>query len=410
MLVAPGVAVSSGSNAQRSLAGIRSAVPDSGFTFGGMRGRNNSPSIEGVDNRDETTGGNRVAIGIEMVQEFDVAAAAVGAEHSGAAGGAVNVVTRSGNNMWHGDATWFFQNEVLNARNPEVTAGGKPRFRRYQPGVSLLGPVKRDRTFFATAFEQEEETGEEWSDTPGGAIEPINRALLRPEYELAAVRAATHGLFPSSASETEFSFKLNHHASDTQALSARYVFSRGRISNEVHALQNFADRSARGSSLTKDHSFVASLTSVPRPTLVNDLRIQVSRRDVELTPNSQGLMFHIPGVVTLGQAYNLDADRLEDHWEVVEGVNAVIGRHQLSFGGSLHRISLDARMANRFNGLLIFPTVDDFAAARPRRLFAGLRLPANRLLHPPGGVMVAGSLAVADLWPVPPPARLRRPE
>ena len=312
VLVAPGVALSSGSNAQRSLAGIRSAVPDSGFTFGGMRGRNNSLSIDGVDNRDETTGGNRVAIGIEMVQEFDVAAAAVGAEHGGGAGGAVNVVTRSGNNMWHGDATWFFQNEVLNARNPEVTAGRKPRFRRYQPGVSLLGPVQRDQTFFATAFEQEEETGEEWSDTPGGAIEPINRALLRPEYELAPVRAATHGLFSSSASETEFSFKLNHHASDTQALSARYAFSRGRISNEVHALQNFADQSARGSSLTKDHSLVASPTSVPRPTLVNDLRIQVSRREVELTPNSQGLMFHIPGVVTLGQAYNLGSDRLED--------------------------------------------------------------------------------------------------
>ena len=40
----------------------------------GMRGRNNSLSIDGVDNRDETTGGSRVAIGLEMVQEFRVSA------------------------------------------------------------------------------------------------------------------------------------------------------------------------------------------------------------------------------------------------------------------------------------------------------------------------------------------------
>ena len=72
VLVAPGVAPSSGSNTQRSAAGVRSVANDSGFTFGGMRGRNNSISIDGVDNRDETTGGNRVAIGLEMVQEFRV--------------------------------------------------------------------------------------------------------------------------------------------------------------------------------------------------------------------------------------------------------------------------------------------------------------------------------------------------
>lgn len=365
VLVAPGVALSSGSNAQRSLAGIRSAAPDSGFTFGGMRGRNNSLSIDGVDNRDETTGGNRVSIGLEMVQEFRVAGAVVAAESGGAAGGSVNVVTRSGNNTWHGDATWFFQNEDLNARDPEVTAGPKSRFRRYQPGVSLLGPMKRDRTFFATALEQQWESSQEWSDTPGGAISAINEALSLPRFEAAFVQEAKQGLFPAGASETEFSFKLNHHASEAHALSARYAFSRGRISNEVHALENFADQSARGSSITRDHSFVASVTSVPSPTVVNDLRVQISRCGVELMPNSRGAMLHIPGLVTLGQAYTLDSQRAEDHWEVVEAFNAVAGRHQLSLGGSLHRIGLNARLANRFGGIFVFPTLADFEAARP---------------------------------------------
>ena len=277
----------------------------------------------------------------------------------------MNVVTRSGNNTWHGDATWFFQNEDLNARDPEVTAGPKSRFRRYQPGVSLLGPMKRDRTFFATALEQQWESSQEWSDTPGDAIAPINEALLLPQFEAAAVQEAKQGLFPASASETEFSFKLNHHASDAHALSARYAFSRGRISNEVHALENFADQSARGSSITRDHSFVASLTSVPSPTVVNDLRVQISRRDVELMPNSRGAMLHIPGLVTLGQAYRLDSQRAEDHWEVVEAFSSVAGRHQLSLGGSLHRIGLNARLANRFGGIFVFPTLADFAAARP---------------------------------------------
>ena len=63
VLLAPGLAPAAGSNALRAKAGVRSATPDSGFTFAGMRPRNNSLSIDGLDNRDETTGSSRVAIG-----------------------------------------------------------------------------------------------------------------------------------------------------------------------------------------------------------------------------------------------------------------------------------------------------------------------------------------------------------
>ena len=128
VLVAPGVAQSNGSNTQRSLVGIRNVSNDSGFSFGGLRGRNNSLLIDGVDNRDETTGGNRVAIGLEMVQEFRVSGTTVGAEFGGAAGGLVNMVTRSGTNLWHGDSTFFTQHERFNARNPEAITRRSPAF------------------------------------------------------------------------------------------------------------------------------------------------------------------------------------------------------------------------------------------------------------------------------------------
>src|SRR6266436_4669879 len=164
VLIAPGAASSAGSNSQRSLAGVRSAAADSGFSFSGMRGRNNSLSIDGVDNRDETTGGSRVAIGLEMVQEFRVSSSTTGAEFGGAAGGIVNVVTRAGTNLWHGDATFFTQNERLNARNPESRSADRPEARRYQPGTSLNGPIRRDRTFFSWAIEQQWESDEEWSE------------------------------------------------------------------------------------------------------------------------------------------------------------------------------------------------------------------------------------------------------
>ncbi|MCA2967964.1 MAG: carboxypeptidase regulatory-like domain-containing protein, partial [Acidobacteriaceae bacterium] len=73
VLAAPAVAPSAGSSSQRTMTGTRTPMGDSGFTSGGLRARNNAILIDGTDNRDETTGGNRVAIGLEMVQEFRVA-------------------------------------------------------------------------------------------------------------------------------------------------------------------------------------------------------------------------------------------------------------------------------------------------------------------------------------------------
>lgn len=102
VIAAPAVSASAGSNTSRSMAGLRNPANDSGFVFNGLRGRNNSISIDGVDNRDETTGGNRVAVGLEMIQEFRVSGTSVSPEFGGAAGGLVNIVTHTGQNIWHG--------------------------------------------------------------------------------------------------------------------------------------------------------------------------------------------------------------------------------------------------------------------------------------------------------------------
>jgi hypothetical protein len=350
VLVAPGVVQSAGSNARKTLAGARSAMVDSGFSFGGMRGRNNALSIDGVDNRDETTGGQRVSIGLELVQEFRVAGAGAAAEHGGAAGGSVDVVTRSGTNIWHGDVTWFFQNGALNARDPEVDMGRKPRTRKYQPGASLLGPALRDKTFFAFAVEQVWEEGEEWSDAPAAAVPALNTALASPLFVRAAARGVERGLFPTDSSETELAFKLDHHVNDHSFLNARYAFSRGRISNEVHGMENFADRTARGSSLTRDHALTAAFTSAPRSDLFYDLRGQFARREVGLTPNSRGALLEIPGVVSIGQAFRLDSERTEDHWEAVGSIGRATVRHTLGFGGSVQHIPLRARLATALEG------------------------------------------------------------
>ena len=351
---APGFNPSNGANTARSAAATRNPANDSGFVFAGMRGRNNSISIDGVDNRDETTGSNRVAIGLEMVQEVRVAGTSMSPEFGGAAGGIVNVVTHSGTNIWHGDLTSFAQNERFNARNAESQATRKPKARRYQPGTSLNGPYRRDRGFFSTAVEQAWEDTEEWSDTPANFIP---RADAGPRL--------TRGLFRSRDVENYTSLKVNQILTARNTLTLRYAYSRGRIEGDVQAGENFTDQSARGSSRISDHSFVGDWLWVGNARVVNDLRGQVSRRETVLTPNSYGRMLEIPGLITIGEGYRLNQQRTEDHYELNEGLTIVAGRHVVGIGASLHQVRLDGRFSQRFNGLAIYPSYLDYLADRP---------------------------------------------
>lgn len=386
VLLSPGVASSSGSSAQRSFSGVRNPWSDSGFSFAGMRGRNNSISIDGTDNRDETTGGNRVAIGLEMVREFRVAGSAVGAEFGGAAGGLVNVVTRSGVNLWHGDATFFLQNERFDAKRPEVQSEKSPKLRRYQPGTSISGPVRKDRTFISAAIESEWESSQEWSAVPEGALETLNRALRTPQFSGAPVRSVLRGLYDVEETGTEFSSKLDHQIGVKDSLSVRYAFSRGRILHDVQGPENFSDRSAQGSSLTTDHSLVGNWVRVVSPTTVSDFRIQVAQRSMNLEPNAQGAMLEIPGVATFGQAYLLSADRVENHYQAVENWNFVVGSHRLSTGVDVHGVTLDSRFGNRFGGIYIFPTLADFERGRPDVFIQAFGEPKTRFNTIPLGL------------------------
>ncbi len=70
----------------------------------GQRARSNNVTVDGLDNNDETVGSVRAMFSQDAVQEFQVLTNGFSAEFGKAAGGVVNVVTRSGTNTTSGGA------------------------------------------------------------------------------------------------------------------------------------------------------------------------------------------------------------------------------------------------------------------------------------------------------------------
>src|SRR5262245_3413723 len=165
-------------------------------SFGGQKGTFNSVQIDGVDNNNlffgqslGRTGSGRAPYQFsqDAVQEFQVNTNSFSAEFGRAAGGAVNVITKSGSNEFHGVAFDFFRDRSLNANSLRYDAGlesftggkpalipngfrfdsasqrvvgspDKPPYHFHQFGGNVGGPIKKDRAFFFFNYDGQRNT------------------------------------------------------------------------------------------------------------------------------------------------------------------------------------------------------------------------------------------------------------
>jgi Carboxypeptidase regulatory-like domain/TonB dependent receptor len=136
------------------------AAPTSGLNISGQRARSNLVNVDGADAIDNSTNGVRSTVSQEAVQEFQIITNSYAAEYGRAAGGVVNIITRSGANDFHGDLYGYLRNRDFQAVNPFSTTPN-PAYTRVQAGAAFGGPIKKDKTYFYFAYEvtRRHETG-----------------------------------------------------------------------------------------------------------------------------------------------------------------------------------------------------------------------------------------------------------
>jgi len=136
------------------------AAPTSGLNISGQRGRSNLVNVDGADATDNSINGVRSTVSQEAVQEFQIITNSYAAEYGRAAGGVVNIITRSGSNDFHGDVFGYLRNRNFQAVNPFSTVSD-PAYTRVQAGAAFGGPIKKDKTYYYFSYEvtRRHETG-----------------------------------------------------------------------------------------------------------------------------------------------------------------------------------------------------------------------------------------------------------
>jgi Carboxypeptidase regulatory-like domain/TonB dependent receptor-like, beta-barrel len=129
--------------------------------FAGRARDDNNFNIDGVDSggiqEQAQKSSVRLQISEDAIAEYRVNSALYDTEYGTQSGGQVDVVTKSGTNDFHGTVFGYLRNSVLDSRNfNDLDANGNPvklPFRMGNFGMTLGGPIQKDKTFFFVSYE-----------------------------------------------------------------------------------------------------------------------------------------------------------------------------------------------------------------------------------------------------------------
>jgi len=142
-------------------AGATNESQAGGISIDGSSGSENKFIIDGVDTTNPQVGTSAVPMRAEFMEEVQVKSAGYAAEFGGSTGGVINAITRSGTNAYHGMVLSDFQRRSWGGAERPILADSltsdtefvyihppKDDETRIDPGVSLGGPILRDRLWF----------------------------------------------------------------------------------------------------------------------------------------------------------------------------------------------------------------------------------------------------------------------
>jgi carboxypeptidase family protein len=166
----PGVQIQDGGNFDPTKNGFSS------ISFGGRFGRTARIEVDGIDISDETVGTTTQNLPASSIQEFQVSQSSLDLSTELTSSGAVNVVTRSGSNKWHGEGFYLFRDHSIAANIANVDVP----FQRNNFGGNFGGPIFKDKLFFFVDAERLKQdlnetvaSGGPFASIPGGFNSPF---------------------------------------------------------------------------------------------------------------------------------------------------------------------------------------------------------------------------------------------
>jgi hypothetical protein len=351
---------------------------------------------------------------IDGMAEFKLNINAYSPEYGRSNGCTVMVIGKSGSNDLHGTVFEFFRNEDLNARNLFAQPGPNPEFRRNQYGLTLGGPIQKNKTFFFVdwqgtrlrtgitrfsvvptvaqrsgiftqpIFDPNSSPRVQFANNtvPPNRLDQIGAQILQ-HYPLPNVAGANNYVRTATEPENQdqADFRVDRYFGEKHRVFARYTY----FNDDDTPVTPLPDGSGSltagviGHALTRGDAFAGDYNWTLSPTALNQFRVGYSRRDLVQTSLQNGgiavpglpsnsfasvlPIFTVTGFQQIGPTTVAHSNFTTSITEFLDTFTLIRGRHSIKFGGDIRREALDILNPPNPTGSFAFTTTGSNSSA-----------------------------------------------
>ncbi|MCM3903297.1 MAG: carboxypeptidase regulatory-like domain-containing protein [Pyrinomonadaceae bacterium] len=404
---------------------VHAAPGANGISANGQRARNNNFTIDGSDNNDITVTLSTTPVFPEAVGEFQIQTNPYSAEFGRNSGAQINIITKSGTNLFHGDLFEFYRGSRLNALDNVEKRNNltRPsRFNRNQFGGTISGPLHlprfgiggrsvydgRDRTHFFFGFQEDRtrsagvlqaavtiptqagfaalatvplRAGQPLGSRQavlgqisflGGvyAQNPVFSNLQNTTVNGVPIQVGTTNLGVAQPNDTHtFIVRVDHQLGEKDNATIRYITNQSQDANVISNL-TFGERFS-GAQALFDQNLALSETHVFSANVINEFRTSYIRRNLDFPENdTETLTTNIAGFFNFGGLSNFPQSRVTNYFQFSDTLSWTFGKHGLKLGGDIrfnqlfNKSGFDLKGTYTFNNLADYLNNNAFAFAQ----------------------------------------------
>ena len=271
------------------------------------------------------------------IREIRINANPFSAEYDRLGFGRIEILTRPGTDRFRGQASFNFNDDALNSRNPFSLSNKRPPIQTRQYGGNFGGPLSKKKASFFIDFDKRDIDDE--ALIVGQVLDANNNIV---DFGATA---------PTPSRRTSFSPRIDYQINPNHTLVGRYSFTK---TTRVAGVGGFSLPSRAYDTESTEHDFQLTETAIINKTIVNETRFQFEHQKSAQNADNSIATIDVQDAFTGGGSQVGQSHTDTNNWELTNNTSIALRNHALKAGARVRWVGITQFSPQNFGGTFRF--------------------------------------------------------
>ena len=271
------------------------------------------------------------------IREIRINSNPFSAEYDRLGFGRIEILTKPGTDRFRGQASFNFNDDALNSRNPFSASSKRPPIQTRQYGGNFSGPISKKKASFFVDFDKR--------DVDDEAL--IVAQVLDANNNIVGFASSA----PTPSRRTTFSPRIDYQINPSNTLVFRYGYTKN---TRVVGVGGFSLPSRAYDTESSENNIQVTETAILSKTIVNETRFQFERQTSVQNADNSIPTIAVQDAFTGGGSQVGQSHSDTTNLELTNNTSFALHNHALKAGGRLRWVDITQVSPQNFGGTFTF--------------------------------------------------------